>query len=113
MILSTSTRTETMRFRSTLLPYLLSGGLMLGGLPSCKSRSGEPLGKAAPSAELTNPGRAAVLLPGGQTIADVAAKVTPSVVNVFSEKSPRRTSPDLSPFFSDPFFRFFFDHPGR
>ena len=49
-----------------------------------------------------------VILPDGRTIADVAAKVTPSVVNVFSERKidvDRR----MSPFFSDPFFRFLFD----
>lgn len=51
-----------------------------------------------------------MLLPGGSSIADVAAKVTPSVVNIFSQRKievDRRSSP----FFSDPFFRFFFDRP--
>lgn len=55
-------------------------------------------------------GQAGVLLPGGSSIADVAAKVTPSVVNIFSQRKievDRRSSP----FFSDPFFRFFFDRP--
>jgi serine protease Do len=51
-----------------------------------------------------------VQLPGGATIADVAARVTPSVVNVFSErKAPRATQ--MSPFLSDPFFHHFFDKP--
>jgi serine protease Do len=43
----------------------------------------------------------------------VAEKVTPSVVNVFSEKAAPATAPDQSPFFSDPFFHFFFGEPGR
>jgi serine protease Do len=74
---------------------------------------GAPPEQAA-QAELTNPARAAVLVPGGLSIADVAAKVTPSVVNVFSEKRLAPAgSPELSPFFSDPFFHFFFDQPGR
>jgi serine protease Do len=55
-----------------------------------------------------------VLLPDGRSVADVAAKVTPSVVNVFSEKaSARQFEPNPSPFFSDPFFRYFFDDPGQ
>jgi serine protease Do len=57
------------------------------------------------------PPAAASFLPQGASIADVAERVTPSVVNVFSEKVAQ--APDLSPFFSDPFFRFFFDEPGR
>jgi serine protease Do len=92
---------------------------MLVALPSCdrppRSTTPSDAGQASPaqSTELTNPSKAAVLLPGGQSIADVAAKVTPSVVNVFSEKASQATAPDLSPFFSDPYFRFFFDQPGR
>jgi serine protease Do len=88
----------------------------LGATPAC-ARLPKASAKAAaapPSSSLTNPSRAAVLLPGGQSIADVAAKVTPSVVNVFTEKSASRgPGPELSPFFSDPFFHFFFDQPGR
>ncbi len=62
--------------------------------------------------EHTSVGQNAVVFPDGRTIADVAAKVTPSVVNVFSE---RKVGADrqMSPFFSDPFFRFFFDRPQR
>ena len=55
-----------------------------------------------PTAELTHLSRAAALLAGPSSLADVAEKVTPSVVNVFSEKKttlPGRRGP--SPFFSD------------
>jgi len=95
--------------------YAIGLSLMLTTLPSCDrpQRNAVTAPPPAPTTELTNPSRAAVLLPGGQSIADVAAKVTPSVVNVFSEKVSQAATPDLSPFFSDPFFHFFFDQPGR
>jgi serine protease Do len=97
--------------------YVVTLSVTLIALPSCDRPQRSPVTAPPPSAttELTNPSRAAVLLPGGQSIADVAAKVTPSVVNVLSEKASRSTAPDLSPFFSDPFFNFnfFFDQPGR
>ncbi|TMQ07623.1 MAG: DegQ family serine endoprotease [Deltaproteobacteria bacterium] len=57
------------------------------------------------------PGASVVQLPSGRTIADVAAQVTPSVVNVFSERQVNR--PEMSPFSQDPFFHYFFDLPGR
>jgi serine protease Do len=95
--------------------YAIGLSVMLTALPSC-DRPPPNMVTAAPSAsatELAHPSRTAVLLPGGESIADVAAKVTPSVVNVFSEKVSQAPTPDLSPFFSDPFFHFFFDQPGR
>ena len=79
--------------------------------PPSAPPSGAPPG--APGVSTTPPAHASVQLPGGATIADVAAKVTPSVVNVFSERRIARTE---SPFASDPFFRFFHgpgDMPGR
>ncbi|HEX7842851.1 MAG TPA: DegQ family serine endoprotease [Kofleriaceae bacterium] len=48
---------------------------------------------------------------GGATIADVAAKVTPSVVNVFSER--RIAPPEASPYFTNPFFRYYFRRPAQ
>jgi serine protease Do len=54
--------------------------------------------------------RGGLLLQNGRSISDVAQAVTPSVVNVFSERSVRADR-RLGPFFSDPFFRFFFDAP--
>ncbi|HEX3481941.1 MAG TPA: DegQ family serine endoprotease [Kofleriaceae bacterium] len=54
------------------------------------------------------PSSATVQLPSGRTIADVAAQVTPSVVNVFSE---RRVQHDNAPFLTDPFFQYFFGAP--
>ena len=59
----------------------------------------------APAPVLAGPNTPAVTLPGGRTIADVAAKVTPSVVSVFSERTsahPRRSG------FGDPMFDYFF-----
>src|SRR5262249_18726902 len=50
-----------------------------------------------------------VQLPSGRTIADVAARVTPSVVNVFSERRVNRG--DSAPFLTDPFFQYFFGAP--
>ena len=55
------------------------------------------------------PSAAAVQLPSGRTIADVAAQVTPSVVNVFSERRVHRG--DSAPFLTDPFFQYFFGAP--
>lgn len=46
------------------------------------------------------PAHTSVQLCSGEPIADVAARVTPSVVNVFSERKVQR--PRSSPFFSDP-----------
>jgi Do/DeqQ family serine protease len=43
----------------------------------------------------TPPANAQVALPGGKSIADVAARVTPSVVNVFSERHARNSSSPL------------------
>jgi serine protease Do len=60
---------------------------------------------ASPSTAAAAPSAPAVVLPSGHTIADVAEKVTPSVVNVFSERVIDRRA---SPLQSDPFFDFFF-----
>jgi serine protease Do len=107
--------------RSLALFARLGAGLVglvtvLGPVPSCHRSTGTTdrgaaaPAQAAPAAPSNVSGAAA--LSTGPAIADVAAKVTPSVVNVFSERSAPNV-PELSPFFSDPFFRYFFDLPGR
>jgi serine protease Do len=110
---ATSNRIRWRRWRRV---GALGLSLTLGATTACARLPKGSTQSVAPatSSTLTNPSRAAVLLPGGQSIADVAARVTPSVVNVFTERAARqRPGPELSPFFSDPFFRFFFDQPGR
>jgi serine protease Do len=90
--------------------------MTFGALPSCDRPLRGSAQATTPDAStaLTNPSRSSVRLADGQSIADVAAKVTPSVVNVFSVKTAaRQFESDQSPFFSDPFFRFFFDNPGQ
>ena len=52
-----------------------------------------------------------VRLPSGESIADVAARVTPSVVNVFSEKAREAGALDPGALFRDPWFDFFFRGP--
>jgi serine protease Do len=44
------------------------------------------------------PSQGTIQLPGGRTIADIAAKVTPSVVNVFSERTVRGGDPFVERF---------------
>ena len=100
----------------TFSACLIGLSLTFGALPSCD----RPLPGSAratssdASTALANPSKSSALLAEGRSIADVAAKVTPSVVNVFSEKAPPQNLESARPpFFSDPFFRFFFDDPGR
>jgi serine protease Do len=95
---------ETMRHPSRA-PLVL-GGVLIAAL-ACDRSAGAPAPQPQPPPP--PPAQASVQLPGGATIADVAARVTPSVVNVFSERKVQR--PQSSPFFSDPFFRYFFDMP--
>jgi serine protease Do len=93
---------------------LVGLGTTFGALPSCDRplRGSAQATTPDASAGIANPSRASLV--DGRSIADVAAKVTPSVVNVFSEKTAAHPfEPDRSPFFSDPFFRFFFDDPSR
>jgi len=94
---------------------LLGAALMLVPAPSCRRSPGAAGGAASvvqAAPDLANASRGPAHLAAGQSIADVAARVTPSVVNVFSEKRAQNGA-ELSPFFSDPFFRFFFDQPDR
>lgn len=50
---------------------------------------------------------------GSSSIADVTARVVPSVVNIFATKVHRSaTDRHMLPFFNDPFFREFFGAPG-
>jgi serine protease Do len=95
---------------------MLLGGCIVAAALAC-NRSGSGPEREVRPAPVTAPSVApspqppAVQLPSGRTIADVAAKVTPSVVNVFSERQVRQ--PEVSPFLSDPFFQYFFDLPER
>jgi serine protease Do len=96
---------------------ILVGGCVVTAAIACH-RTEQPHERASP-APVTEPQRApappappssaTVQLPSGRTIADVAAKVTPSVVNVFSERQVRRG--DNAPSFGDPFFQYFFGVP--
>ncbi|MEY4578580.1 MAG: hypothetical protein RL701_3283 [Pseudomonadota bacterium] len=85
-----------------------------GAISACASPTRAPLEDAGTqlSAKATTrgegAGRGGMCFPDGRSIADVAEKVTPSVVNVFSERHADEAQ-RVSPFFSDPFFRFFFD----
>jgi len=45
------------------------------------------------------------------SFAPVVKRVAPSVVNVFTTKTVRNQSPEMMPFFDDPFFRRFFGEP--
>jgi serine protease Do len=84
---------------------IVLGGVLIAALACNRGASAPP----PPPLPAPPPAHATVPLPGGATIADVAARVTPSVVNVFAErKAPR---PQASPFFSDPFFHYFFNMP--
>src|SRR5690348_11185613 len=67
---------------------LLGAALMLVPVPSCRRLPGAAGGAASVQAapDIAGASHGPALLAGGQSIADVAAKVTPSVVNVFSEK---------------------------
>jgi serine protease Do len=86
---------------------LILGGVLIAAL-SCSRGASAP--NPTPTPLPPPPAHATGQLLGSAAIADVAAGVTPSVVNVFSErKAPR--SPQMSPFFSDPFFHHFFDMP--
>jgi serine protease Do len=98
-----------------MCPIVLGLSLALSPFSSCNRVRNHPARPPATASSESNPPRSALLPPGGQSIADVAAKVTPSVVNVFSEKMAQHEAPGLSPFFSDPFFDYFFGRgrPGR
>jgi serine protease DegS len=77
--------------------------------PRAAPRMTEPAPAPAPAEPARPaPSSATVQLPSGRTIADVAARVTPSVVNVFSE---RRVRGDNAPGLTDPFFQYFFGVP--
>jgi len=91
-----------------LLGLLSIIGLLLFSATGCQ-RVRDWVGKhhAASTTVVTAPPPPVSLLPKGVSIADIAAKVTPSVVNVFSEKKVA-VQPSLAPFSADPFFRFFF-----
>ena len=90
---------------------LVFGGWMIAAVGCHRAPDACPPATPLSAAGAPPPIHATVTLPGGATIADVAAKVTPSVVNVFSERTIAR--PEMSPYWSDPFFHFFFDTPDQ
>ncbi len=85
----------------------LSGAIVcLGAIVGCSREA-----SAKDSANIAAPvdGKTALLVGSNGSIADVAERVTPSVVNIFTEKAkPQADRVDQSPYFSDPFFRHFF-----
>ena len=92
---------------------VLLGGVMLAGChkePAATKRlDSPPIASPAPAPRPAGPGTPAVTLPGGKTIADVAAKVTPSVVSVFSERTTRSRMSS----YGDPMFDYFFGNRFR
>ena len=89
---------------------ILLGGCIASAAIACHRADSSqdpapPPPATAPSSGSAGPAGSAVQLPSGRTIADVAAKVTPSVVNVFSERVVDRRA---SPLLGDPFFERFF-----
>jgi serine protease Do len=99
------------------LPILVGG--CIAALTAACHRNESPRERAAPPPATAQPAPAqpappapsspTVQLPSGRTIADVAARVTPSVVNVFSERRVNRG--DNTPSLTDPFFQYFFGVP--
>jgi serine protease Do len=98
---------------------ILVGGCIVTAALACH-RAEPPHERASPApatapqpapAPPPAPPSATVQLPSGRTIADVAAQVTPSVVNVFSERQVNRG--DDSALLTDPFFQYFFGAPER
>ena len=65
-------------------------------------------GPATTRLELLAQARAQLFGSSSDYIADVAERVTPSVVNIFTSKSIRPEMAGRMPFSEDPFFRFFF-----
>lgn len=86
--------------------------LFLGGQPSAPAGRVAASKLAAPAAPKAPLPSASAVLGGSGSIADVAAKVVPSVVNIYSTVAAR-VPQGRSPFSSDPFFRRFFGQPGR
>ncbi len=110
-----------MGHRSRLFSLVvLLGGIAIGALLTQQLRqpsgaaSSLPPGQPDALVEALVPAQARAQRLGlGQdaSIADVAARVTPSVVSVFSEKEVRVPEGMQHPFYSDPFFRRFFGAP--
>jgi serine protease Do len=95
-----------------LLGLLSIVGLLLFSATGCQ-RVRDWVGKhrAVATTVVTAPPPPVSILPKGVSVADIAAKVTPSVVNVFSEKKVA-IQPSRAPLSSDPFFRYFFHERG-
>ncbi|MBZ0235681.1 MAG: DegQ family serine endoprotease [Deltaproteobacteria bacterium] len=95
--------------RHPIRTSVVLGGVLIAAL-TCTPGSTAPAPSSVglPPPPPASPG---VQLPAGATTADVAARVMPSVVNVFSERKADR--PRATPFLSDPFFDHFFDLPRR
>src|SRR5688572_12272466 len=98
-----------------LLAVVLAALLALGSACS-KDASGAdlvPQPIPVPVQVFPNPTFAAAgaAAPGTATIADIAERVVPSVVNIASSKASRVQRQRLSPMLDDPFFREFFGQP--
>jgi serine protease Do len=86
---------------------VLVAGWFLLGPGASRWPAGWPFGRPAPSVVVAQPGGAA---PGGWTA--VARAAMPAVVNIASARTVRAPEQGpLAPFFSDPFFRYFFGGP--
>jgi serine protease Do len=98
---------------------LLVGSMFGFGFSTCGTSNGTgdatvagDVGSTLVKAVLPSPAFAKVDGRGDISIADIAEKTVASVVNIASEKVIRNEGgPQLSPFFSDPFFRRFFGAP--
>jgi serine protease Do len=98
---------ETGRVRNFLLGFLFATVLWAAFL-ACKGGSTTALPANASAAPPPPPGRGASV--AGEGFADMLARVQPAVVNINATKVDRR-SREMSPFFNDPFFRYFFGEP--
>ncbi len=108
---SHDTRRTPLLVWALLLVVGLIAGLYLSRRPPVPSGSGN--GSVPPEGRGDSPATVmAQTLPGAEPpghwgFADVAARVTPAVVNVFSERIVVTRDRVTSPFWSDPFFDFF------
>ena len=97
----------------------LAGGLIVGSNATCMRPSSHPSGASdsSPSGARAvldvRPAFAAAAQSGTtQTLADVAERVVPSVVNISATRSVKtRAQGEANPTFEDPLFQEFFHHP--
>jgi serine protease Do len=96
----------SLRFGSRLAASVVAGSLALSGLSGCTRAHGQPVraenkqeAGQAPVTVLPHP---ALAQAGGVTIADIAEKALPSVVNIAMTKLSRVPQPLFFPFFGPP-----------